>query len=352
MARNFLSENQIHFGLDYLSIYGIFKYEYLFNSLNFENSNYWEIEDYVYVKRAAWEDYEYAIDFNYNNYKVFSYVKPKHNPKRVIHFNHLITIYWVAFTLLEIDEIDRFLYWYFDCSHVKRFDICCDMQVSIPRLEKRFKGLKQKWWVIYWKWWRVETIYYGNVKKSENKRSIIRMYDKLEDLKDSSKRKLYWEYFQNWKPVTRIELEIRREYAKNIHYRDLFNESILKGLFKNYLSRHTDIFSNITEEKITLYKKPKELTQEELQSNYYSHFLQTHFLAYAKKIYKLWACPVRILIWDWILQDKTKILLWRDIIEHLMSLELQLRRKIKSEKRRRQYDKKIEDIFSGSTDER
>jgi hypothetical protein len=54
-----------------------------------------------------------------------------------------------------------------------------------------------------------------------NKRYIVRVYDKLKDIIEKKKTKLYQNYLLE-ESVTRVELEIRPELAKNISYEKLF----------------------------------------------------------------------------------------------------------------------------------
>ena len=302
MARNYLKEKQIHFWLDYMVLFATFNHETIFDSINFTNSNDWELEDYVYSKENI-KRYIYWINFNYKNYKVFSYVKG--DTSLAIPTKDAITLYVTAFKLLSLEEINYFLQWYFTIEKLKRFDICFDLKDDIKNVLKKFKTLRQKWGDIYWKKWEVETHYIWNPKKSENRNSVIRIYNKHQDLKNSRKEKLYIDYFK-FDNVTRVEIEFRRNFAEHIDYLDLFIEDNLKTLFKSYISKHTHIFDNISNEKIVLYRKPKEIWEEELQSIYYQKLFKKSFIAYAKRILQVWACPVKVLISENILKESTR----------------------------------------------
>lgn len=323
MARNYIKENQLHFGLDYLSIYWTCKFEEDFSVLNYTNSNYWEIDGYVYVKNKI-DKYLYWITFSKDNYPVFSYVK--WDSAQSIPSFDCITVYWVAFKMLSIDEILNFLEWNFDLLRTKRFDICMDLEVNIVNVLKKFKELKQKWWTINWRWWIVETQYFWNPSRSKNRRSVVRVYNKIADLKWSKKEKLYWDYLLK-SNITRVELEVRRELAQNIHYSFLFDEIKLKGIFKNYLRLKTNIFDNICEEKISLYRKSKDITDEQKQGIYYKNLYKIAFNGYAKNIMRAWTCPVRLLIWEWLIQDSTKIELWKDNVNYLGREERVIKKK-------------------------
>jgi hypothetical protein len=80
--------------------------------------------------------------------------------------------------------------------------------------------------------------------------------------------------------VTRIELEVRQELAKEISYKDIFNDALLLSIFKNYLGRQTDIFGSLPVLSQTLYRdkkkyryingKRREIDSEEMQGIFYA----------------------------------------------------------------------------------
>jgi len=311
MAKTYIEKNNLHFGLDYMVIFGTFNHEEMFRSLNFENSDYWELEDFVFNKSKA-PKYRYCITFNYKNHKVFSYVKG--DDREVIPTSDAITVYWVAFKIMTIDEIRYFLEWYFTLRHMKRFDICMDIEDDIESVLKKFKPLKQKWWEIYWKRGVIETKYFWNPKRSINKRSVIRVYNKIADLNWSNKESLYMDYIEK-DAVTRIELEVRGQLASHAIYFQLFDEEFLKWIFKNYLRRHTDIFKNISNEKITLYRDPSKKERSEAHRIYYEKMYRKTFIWYARKIKEMWVCPVRLLIWQGMYLEETRIIFWEELFD-------------------------------------
>jgi hypothetical protein len=79
---------------------------------------------------------------------------------------------------------------------------------------------------------------------SKNKRQLIRVYNKITDILVKKKIALYQDYLVE-NNITRIELEIRPELAKVRNYREVFDNSILMRIFKNYLRKYTDIFNEI-----------------------------------------------------------------------------------------------------------
>ncbi len=307
-----------HFWLDLLEFFWSFKDESIFNKFYFDNSNYWEFYNYKFIKRRV-PKYEYKIIFLKDNHSLFAYYKGDKNLEWYIKTKDHITIYSTAFRILDMHEIYSFLNRNFNLKHCRRFDICMDLKIDINELLKYFDEVKT--WKEYKKNSNIETRYYWQVKNSLNKRYIIRIYDKIKDIIEKDKCLLYQNYLSE-DFVTRVELEIRPELAKNISFERLFEREELIWIYKNYLSKITEIFDSMKGESITLYSDKYKIIDPELyQSNYYKNFKKNIFLWHAKTIYNLWFCPVRVLIWEWYINDKTKISLWIEKIEDFINKE-------------------------------
>jgi len=299
-------------------LYWTFKQEEIFDVINTTNSNYWELWDLVYTKKKAGHQYKYSISFTLKWYTVFSYVKWKKDIQ--IPTYDAVTFYGTAFRLLEIEEIDYYIQSYFDIKKLKRFDVCMDIEDPIEKVWRKFKKPKQTWKIHLSPKWEFQWRSIGEYNTSKNRRVFIRLYDKIADIKNSNKTKLYWDYLQK-ENITRIEVEIRREHARNIDYRELYNTETLKSIFKNYLKKHTRIFDTLSEETITLYRKPKKISDDEIQSTYYKKLFKASFLGYAKRIIQLWWCPIRVLAWEWLYLESTKIRLGKKKFEDLVKYE-------------------------------
>ncbi len=337
--------NIIHFGLDHLEIFWTFKFESeMFEKLDFDNSNYWEIEDYSFTKNEV-PRYKYKIIFTKDNYSLFAYYKWELNSNSIIKSKDKIVIYSTAFKLIWKDEILYFLEWYFKLDKCFRFDICIDITIYINTILNNFKDLKT--WKEFIKSWNIETRYIWDSNKYKNKRQIIRIYNKILDINEKNKHKLYKNYLVE-DYVTRVELEIRSELAKNIDYKSLFNNQILSWIFKNYLRNHTYLFKMEWVEDITLFKKiEKKVNQELYQWTIYKNQRKAVFVWHAKSIYNMWYCPVRILIWEWLILEDTKKFLDRDIVEIIWEIEIKLKnkqllKKIEIQKRRESNYKKYD----------
>lgn len=186
--------------------------------------------------------------------------------------------------------------------------------------------------------WSIETRYIWESNKYRNKRQIIRIYDKILDITKKNKHKLYKEYLAE-EYVTRLELEVRSELARNIDYTELFSDVILSWIFRNYFRKHTKMFQISWAENISLYKKPLlNINPEDYQSLVYKLWKRKLFLGHMKTIFNLWFCPVRIAIVEWLIQPKTQRMLWWDLIELLREKEVEL----KNQARENDYQRKVQ----------
>ena len=341
-----LQNDQIlHFWLDHLEVYGTCKYENdLFTSLDFDNSNYWEYDEYSFVKTEV-PKFLYKIIFSKENYSVFAYYK--WDSSQTVKTKDYIVVYSTAFKLFEYEEILAFLQFNFILKHLRRFDICLDVLSPIGELLKDFWEL----WTgrEYKKSWEVETRYIWEVKNSQNKRQLIRIYNKLKDIVVKKKVKLYWNYF-DYENVTRVELEVRQELAKNRTYEEVFDDSLLIWIFKNYLFKHTKLFEILEGDNVTLFKSKKnDIPPELIQGLYYKSQRKAVFIGHAKGIYKIGFCPVRILISEGLYQHETGLILWDDFLKEIKKREDFLKYQANQKKKvRNAKNKDFENLLSYS----
>ena len=337
-----IRESLYHFWVDFLELYATFFDEKnYFDTLDFDNSNTWELDGYQYIKTEV-PRYTYKIMFLYQNNAVFAYYKWE--TSGTIPSKDLFLIYGMGFKLLSKEQIQDFMSLYLiDIQHIRRLDICLDVTLSMIEVLKIFPKYKGKWVIYDDENWEPETRYFWQIRKHKNKRHIVRVYDKLRDIQESKKIRSHAEYFRH-DDVTRIELEIRSELAKNFSIYDLWDEEILKAVYVNYLSNYTKSFSFLSDNPLTLYrKKEAPIDVEEYQSLYYRTQRANIFLWHARTAYRLWFCPVRILIAEWLIQPKTESILWWDLIQHMAYMERQLFRTHFREKARQRSLKHLLD---------
>lgn len=332
----YVLDNIIHFGLDHLEVFGTCKYEKeLFESLDFDNSNYWELEDYSFTKNEV-PKYKYKIIFTKDNYSLFAYYKWDKDLPGIIKSKDKIVVYSTAFKLLSYEEIQYFLQWYFDLNKCYRFDVCLDINMDINLVLSDFNDLNTG--TEFKKKWNIETRYIWESNKYRNKRQIIRVYNKILDITKKHKHKLYKEYLAE-EYVTRLELEVRSELAKNVDYKELFNDDILSAIYRNYFKKYTKMFQVPWAKNISLYKKPLlDIDPEDYQSLVYKLWKRKLCLGHMKTIYNLWFCPVRMAIVEWLIQPKTQRMLWWDLIELLREKEVEL----KNQARENAYKRKVQ----------
>ena len=335
-----IEEHIFHFWLDELEVYGTFKDE------SFMNDNKVKIINGYYIRRHQVDKYMYKIvffrdehDLKLNKHALFSYYKWIKN--QAIPTLDYLVVYWTGFRLLSEDRILFFLDQFY-LTKTKRFDIAVDIDINITPILDNFETLTQRWATFNGQWWEVETRYIWEKQKTKNKRQIIRIYNKLADIRGKKKNEIYADYLLN-NDMTRIELEVRSELAKNMNYVDLFNTTILVWIFKNYLHKHTKLFHELPWDKTTLYVKKYEKIDPELyQSTYYRDKRRKIFLWHAKLVFNLWYCPIRLLIAEWLIKDTTQNALWIDNFKELLDREKMARELAKEEK---YYRENLEEIL-------
>lgn len=297
--------NIIHFWLDHLEVYASFYDESLFKWIDFDNSNQIFLDEFSGIKSDI-RKYSYWIHFSKGNINLFSYFK--WSKEWNIATKNYVAIYSSCFRTLWKEWVLEILQKYFTLekrSSIKRFDICSDFTLPIDVILSKFWPLKQKWSLFIWKKGNIETKYIGEKKMSQNKRQIIRIYNKIEDILGKWKNRLYQDYLI-YDNITRIEIEFRRELSKNYTIEELFVDENLLGIMKNYFKKHTNIFETIGVEAISLYKKPKEVSFEVYQSLSYKIDRTKIFIGHAKWLLERWIDPIFILLWKDIIHPKTR----------------------------------------------
>ncbi len=321
----FLKQSDIfNFNVDEIEIYGTFcNYEMLLEWINNSNTDYLIFDEFTLKKSDKLRDYEFKVDFWKNNFPCFAfYIWKKLNTS--IETRDYFKVYWSAFQIMELNEIIDFIDSYLmldrtDLNNgkrfntLKRFDLAIDIKKPIDNILKNFNDLSQKWASYFGAKWEVETHYIWEYQKRYNKALLIRIYDKIKDIKKKNKQVLYWDYLLE-DNITRIELEFRTELIKNFKINNLLDKSYILNLFIKYIEKHTKLFEKIKTQDIEKLKRlNKKINLEELQAN---QILRDRYISsfqwYAKTILKLWACPVDILIRCLLLSDITKhdIALW------------------------------------------
>lgn len=304
-------QNTLYFWLDHLEMYGSFYDETLFDGVDFDNSNYGTLGMFTFTKHEV-PRYAYKMSFSLNDHPMFAFYKWKTTGS--VTTKDYFCFYSTFFRTHTMEEVTWILYTYFQFrtdtsgkvakSPLKRFDICLDLLISIDKLLDFFKPGMQKWAVFRWEWWETETLYIWDKQKAQNKRQLIRIYDKKKDIMKKRKDALYPDYLVE-KNVTRIELEVRRELAQNYTYEELLIPENLFSLLKNYLEKHTSIFDKLDIQSISLYK-PRVTSFKMIQANAEWRKLISTYFGWARNLIKRGICPWYLLIIQDIVHPETK----------------------------------------------
>ena len=316
-----ITDKLFHIGLDHLEIYGTFKHEELFFTSSVKLINWYDF------KRTNVDKYQYKIILLKDWNPVFAYYKWLSFSS--VPTKDYVVIYSTAFRLLPEEEI-LFLLSDFNLWKTKRFDIAVDLLLDINTVLSCFKELKQRWATFNGIDWEVETRYIWEKQKTKNKRQLIRIYNKKRDIMNKWKTPLYSDYMMQSSEVTRIELEVRSELACNRYYEEVFDLALLLWVFKNYLYKHTHIFEELEWERITLYnRKTWHVDPEVYQSLFYRDKRKKIFIWHAKSVYDLWFCPIRVLLWEWLIQNDTLKFLDKDVAERIWEIEIEIKQNAK-----------------------
>lgn len=310
-------EDIYYFNIDELEVYWTFSnYLELLKWINNSNSDYIEFLDFTLYKSDKLRDYNYKIDFFKWDIKCFAFYVWK-TLNEYITTRDYLKVYWNAFKVLELYEIIDFIDIYIELDYkdikkwrrnntIKRFDIAIDVKKDIKNILKNFKKLSQKWASFHWNTWELETYYIWEYQKKLNKWLLIRIYDKVKDIKKKNKQKLYSDYL-NQENLTRIELEFRNDITKFVDLNSLLDRSYIFNLLIKYIEKHTKIFDRVKTEDV---KKLKRLNKKidldklkidkVLNQRYYSSFIW-----YWYKIKEIWLCPINILLRNCLIKEST-----------------------------------------------
>lgn len=359
-----VKEDIINFNIDYIELFWTLKnYKEVLKWIDDDNSNIRIYNWYTVAKTENLRNYQYKITFWKDNTPVFAwYLWDVLN--MYIETKDYFVVYWSAFNLLDLAEIVDFIneniivdywsryyinnlnnrlaekrdYWFI----LKRVDLALDVIKPIWEIVKNFRELKSKWSKFYDDKWNIQTYYIWEKKNTLNKNLLIRIYDKIADIKQKEKQYLYPTYLkENY--VTRIELEFRSESLKFLKLEQLLDRSYIFWIYTSYLLKHTHIFDKLKDDTpLKLKKLNKRITVEDLHSRQLTknRYLNT-FLWYSRKFLHLGSCPVDILIREWIISNRTK----RDIASCIVDDSLNL-----SEYRQWVTERNLSYLFANNED--
>ena len=310
-----LSTDFLNFNVDHIELFWTLKNaDSIVLGLDDDNSNFREYKWFTLEKTEKIKNYRYKIAFWKNNIPVFAwYLWEQLNI--YIETRDYFTVYGSAFNFMSLSEILEFINENISLDYkdsmigrhtLKRIDLALDIKKDINELVVYFKSLKQKWAKFFGDKWELQTYYIWEKKNRLNKALLIRLYDKLADIKQKEKQRYFSDYLR-YDGVTRIEIEFRQDLLAEVKLKQFLDRSFSFGLFCLYIWKHTDLFKSFQEDDIKkLQRKVKSVNLEDIRhrQKVRKRYVST-FLWYAKTFLWLSSCPIDILIREWIYNKKT-----------------------------------------------
>ncbi len=309
---NKIIENIYHLGLDELELYCSFpmKEDII---LEFQRNWYtsfrlWIFDVDVIDQWIKW--YRYKIIFSKDNDDMFVFYQWKKNG--AVCTKDYLCVYSTWIRVLWLPEVLKLIQEYFIIDHthpyLSRFDISVDITMPIGDVLKKFKQVNQTGAEFYDNNGWIQTKYIGKKKATENRNSLIRIYDKIADIKAKNKYAIFSDYL-NHPHMTRVELEIRQNLARNITLEEIVVEDNLKSILANYLGKHAPIFQELSDIKISLYKEMQKedifLTRREIRKTRKMKM----FFGLAKSLRDNHLCPVEELLREGIFEHRVAFLI-------------------------------------------
>lgn len=296
-----------YFWVDYIEVYWKLKRLHEINFwIWFNDGNRKNIFPWFEVrKETKVTNYEYKIVFNYKWIDCYAYHVWQENG--AVTTEDYLAVYWIAFVLFEnLAEIIDFINSELNVTWLRRFDLTTDILFDIKQIHKEFWKLKQKWSIFFDENWDIQTFYIWEKKKKNNRYKLLRVYNKKDDILLKQRQKYYPDYLKK-NYVTRIEIEIRSELAKNCTLNSLLDRWYIFDMFLTYIAKYTDIFNWFKYKETRLNQINKKVSIENLKSDQYlkSKYVNI-FRWYAKTILEIWWCPVDILLRENLISDNTK----------------------------------------------
>ncbi|NRH21319.1 hypothetical protein HOO68_04715 [Candidatus Gracilibacteria bacterium] len=308
---NNILNNIYHLGLDELELYCSFpmKEDII---LEFQRNGYVPFKIGIFevnVIDRGIKGYRYKLIFSKGKNDMFAFYQGKKNG--AVFTKDYLCIYSTGIRVLGLPEVLKIIQEHFIIDYkypyLSRFDISVDILLPIKDVLKKFKIINQTGAEFYDSNGGIQTKYIGKKKETENRNSLIRIYDKIADIKVKDKYDIFSDYLK-YPHVTRVELEIRQNLAKNITLEEILVEDNLKSILAQYVGKHSVSFESISDIKISLYKKIQKedifLTRKEIRKTRKMKM----FIGLAKSLQEHHICPVEELLREGIFEHKVAFL--------------------------------------------
>lgn len=315
-----IKKNEVlNFNTDFLEIHWTFKnIDSILKWVDWDNSNSVNFLKFNLEKITGITNYWYRVSFKKDNLTLFAYYKWK-QVSEMITTRDKFVVYWTWFRNMESKKILDFIKKHinpdrWNTFQVRRLDLALDVERNISDwVLNYFEELKQKSVDFRWKNWELETHYIWEKNLNKNKRFLLRIYDKLKDIKKKNLQSQYIQYLSK-QDVTRIEIEFRSELTKDFTLEKILDKEYLLNLFTKYLKKHTSIFEKLKTKDVSKLKslnKKSDLERLRYDEIYRKNYIIT-FLWYAKNILAIGRCPINLLI--------LKQIIWNETIQKIKSI--------------------------------
>lgn len=249
-----------------------------------------------YSTRAT--KYLYKLIFSFNWVSCIEYHEGTQLSANIKTRNH-IAVTGKAWKLLWQQRIFRIIERYFTFEGFRRLDIALDITLPITEILLHFSKLKQKWRTEHWPSWDIETYYIWAYKKADNRYKLIRLYNKILEIKANQTQALYSEYLKQ-SHITRIEIELREELCKFITWQQAKDPVWLMDTFVSNIQKHTKLFDDFQGQKIKLTRSKKSILETLEPEQIMNSQALKMFKGLAKSLKEKTICPIRYLVKEWV----------------------------------------------------
>lgn len=250
-------------------------------------------------------NYAYKIVFNYKWTDCYAYHIWQENG--AITTEDFLSVYWIAFVLFpDLSDIINFINSEMNVNKLRRFDLALDVLINIKNIHNSFNKLNQKWSIFFDEEGNVQTFYIWEKKKKNNRYKLVRVYNKKDDILIKNRQRFYPDYLKK-DNVTRIEIEIRSELAKNCPLDKLLDKDYIFNLYLTYMDKYTNIFKWFKYDITRLNQINKKINIGNLENDQYLKARYVNiFKWYWKTILEIWWCPTDILLKANLIWEDTK----------------------------------------------
>lgn len=267
------SFDQIWFWCDYFRlVYSnpIDKFEYYFNLLDYDNSNFWFVEywwftlTYQKIPTSIWSWLTFSIEYSWVSVPIFQFVRFNKQTKEMLWYYWKIDIYSAFYRLVDLWYLKKYfvheylisLSW--ENPLITRYDFRIDYfnkywDVFIPLPEDVLSVSTQSRVEVHKRWWLITNRW---VWSKKSWKYYIRLYDKKIDTDSKWKWILYTDYLC-YSSVHRFEIQFQSAFCRWFHLSDLIKleDKIYTTLWLSTLYDWIQFYTYDSSKEINEYNK-------------------------------------------------------------------------------------------------